>query len=94
MSVVRKGEDGSDVYIFPVSPYGSNVVMECAHCLLADFGAHQADVPEMIAHMREHRAVGHHVPDWVEDEMRERQSRRPFLETLLAGPFEVHISYE
>ena len=64
MSYARFGSS-SDVYIF-MSTQGH---LECCGCILGDrweFDSTQA----MVDHIAVHRAVGHTVPDGIEDDLR------------------------
>ena len=68
MSFVRFGEDGSNVYVY--DDVGGYVT--CCFCALnpdADF--HTTDLDAMLVHLTEHRAAGHHVPGWLDDELRD-----------------------
>ena len=69
MSYSRFGWDGSDVYVF-LSVGGH---LECCGCLLSDEWSY-ATTDEMIAHLEEHRAAGHHVPeDCIEDLLADKE---------------------
>lgn len=68
MSYARWGRDGSDVYI-----YGTDPRVVCVACPLvsgeiASFVAKDED--EMLAHIERHRAAGHHVPSYADDELK------------------------
>lgn len=72
MSFVRFGVEGSQVYIFEEA--GETKV--CCGCALTPgvgwpefFRTH--DLAAMLAHVAEHRAAGHVVPDWVDDILRD-----------------------
>jgi hypothetical protein len=82
MAFVRMGQDGSQVYIFDhVGGYKT-----CCHCPFTkprpapapgypdhvtwdDFKTTELDA--MLAHVAEHRAAGHVVPDWVDQVLRD-----------------------
>lgn len=80
MSYCRFGWEGSDVYIY-MSVAGW---IECSACLLQptkkntilghtiqineSFQAY--DTQEMIYHIKQHREVGHHVPHYVEEDLK------------------------
>lgn len=70
MSYVRLGVDGSQVYIFEhVAGY-----VECCFCAFSGSGGddfHTTVLDEMLAHVAEHRAAGHTVPEWVDRELSE-----------------------
>ena len=58
MSYARFGWEGSDVYVYlDVGGY-----LACCGCCLSDYWRHD-DTASMIAHLREHQAAGHHVPE-------------------------------
>jgi len=57
MSYSRFGAGGSDVYVFS-SVEGH---LECCGCFLGDQWSYDT-TDEMLAHLEEHRAAGHHVP--------------------------------
>lgn len=58
MSYARFGPD-SDVYVF-----GTATGYECCRCAFQPPSSHEvATAAEMIAHLREHRAAGHRVPE-------------------------------
>jgi hypothetical protein len=66
VSYVRIGQDGSQVYIYPdVDGYVS-----CCFCPL-DADPRTRDAEVMLAHVAAHRAAGHHVPAWVEADLRD-----------------------
>lgn len=51
----------ADVYVF-ASTTGA---FECCGCWLGDHSFRTPSRTAMIAHLGEHRAAGHHVPDYV-----------------------------
>jgi hypothetical protein len=64
MSYARFGWDNSDVYVF-MSVGGW---LECCACVLAhgDWESFRAsDTDTMIAHLKKHISVKHHVPEYV-----------------------------
>jgi hypothetical protein len=78
VSFVRFGTDGSQVYIYDDIAVGPT----CCFCALAkrshdeggnlhwvDFATRDLDA--MLAHIAEHRAAGHTVPDWVDQVLRD-----------------------
>lgn len=73
MSYVRFGE--ADVYVY-TDVRGH---LACCGCLLGDKWEFRS-TDEILAHLREHRAVGHHVPDRVfEDLARDCQENDEFI---------------
>lgn len=78
MSFVRFGSDGSQVYIYhDVAGY-----RVCCFCGLAKVTYDAADdahwedfktndLGAMLAHIADHRAAGHVVPDWVDQVLRD-----------------------
>ena len=80
MSYCRFGWEGSDVYIY----MSTGGWIECCACSLQptrrgtllgeDFDIHESfkayDTQEMIYHITQHREAGHHVPHYVEEELR------------------------
>lgn len=77
MSFVRLGQDSSQVYIFDhVDGY-----VVCCFCAFTPWDAdaeriarpdfHTTDLDAMLAHIAEHRAAGHVVPDWVDQRLRD-----------------------
>ena len=78
MSFVRLGQDGSQVYIYDDIAVGPR----CCYCALAKTWLDEAgnthwvdfatrDLDAMLAHIAEHRAAGHVVPDWVDQALRD-----------------------
>lgn len=78
MSFVRFGSDGSQVYIYD-DVRGFKI---CCFCGLAEVtedaagGQHWGDfrtndLDAMLAHVAEHRAAGHMVPDWLDQVLRD-----------------------
>lgn len=65
MSFVLLGQDGSQVYIIEVA----TGLKECVGCDLDDRWFAQLD--DMLAHLAEHRAAGHVVPEWVDQHLRD-----------------------
>jgi hypothetical protein len=65
MSYVRFGEDGSQVYVFGTLEGR----IECCWCALAPEDSREpvtvADEAALLAHLLDHRAAGHVVPDWL-----------------------------
>lgn len=70
VSYARFAED-CNVYVFI-----SNDALECCSCWLQNpSGTYNAmSTAEMIAHLDEHRAAGHQVPDWTYEGLREDQA--------------------
>lgn len=61
MSYVRKGQDGSDIYLIKT---GSG--WECAKCKLCrtlDF--YTKSLADLTAHLKEHVDAGHVIPEYV-----------------------------
>lgn len=75
MSYVRFGSDGSSVYVYT----DINGYLACCGCRLGDkWDFHSTD--EILAHLREHQAAGHDVPDSVlEDLERDRDENDKFI---------------
>ena len=71
MSYVRWGQDGSDVYIFDHVNYGlfCDACPIRPHRSMAGFIAGNNAL--MLAHIERHRDLGHHVPEYVSDRLRE-----------------------
>ena len=72
MSYARFGCDGSDVYVY-WSCYGG---LDCCACWLHPRPFGRFNFPtaaEMIAHLREHQAAGHHVPEDVFRQLEQEQ---------------------
>lgn len=65
MSYARFGWDGSDVYVY-LSVYG---YLDCCGCALDKQGTACYSTDEMIAHLEEHKAAGHHVPQETIDDL-------------------------
>lgn len=61
MSIVRMGEDGSEVYL-----YHTDEGVRCHWCHLGNDTTLFSDT-DVISHLRDHEAAGHHVPAWVVD---------------------------
>ena len=68
MSYARFGWEGSDVYVFATS-YGGEDKLECCGCILNVTSQRFSSVQEMVDHLAEHTANGHHVPDTVVPEL-------------------------
>jgi hypothetical protein len=70
MSYARLTQDGSDVYLFD----HESGYLTCWWCDLGHANEVEhwrtTDLNEMFSHLAAHRAAGHHVPEYVEDEMR------------------------
>lgn len=64
MSYSRFGCEGSDVYTYP-----SDRGLECCGCPLIGFFTTR-DLDAFAAHLEEHRAAGHTVPDSIMSEIR------------------------
>jgi len=62
MSIVRFGEDGSDVYLY----YVSNDLIQCCGCELKPESPENFDARGALNHVAKHRAAGHYVPDCVD----------------------------
>jgi hypothetical protein len=59
VSYARKGLEGSDVYVWTNGP-----LWFCQECDLLTGGTYECrSAAAMLAHMRDHRAAGHAVPD-------------------------------
>lgn len=72
MSYVRFGTFGSDVYVYPDVDLG----LRCCACKLESppRGIASWDTrsrAELLAHLAEHRAAGHTVPDFVDEVLRD-----------------------
>lgn len=73
MSYSRWGWNGSDVYIFGTEWVGQRAI-ECCDCHFADYdepGAFFDNYGDLLRHISDHRAAGHHVPDYVDQRIRE-----------------------
>ena len=70
MSVVRFGEGGSDVYVYPTS--GLPGQWECCGCYIHTPRFNCSTVDEMADHLRQHLATGDIVPSFVFDRLAER----------------------
>ncbi len=84
MSYARFGLDGSSVYIIDCD-FGSTgpdlaeigvIVLACWNCALLNEGSRSwaYSTPyraAMLKHIADHRAAGHHVPDWVDEGIRD-----------------------
>lgn len=75
---MRFGEDSS-VYVFK-SIYGH---LECCGCISGDKWEYRSTA-EMVAHLREHIAAGHQVPDRVIPAL-ERDDARNFPKLVEGG---------
>lgn len=65
MSIVRWGEEGSNVYIIGID----HDRWDCVGCDLYP-DATTADLTKFIAHLNRHRQAGHTVPAWVEEALK------------------------
>lgn len=69
MSYARMGVDGSDVYVYLYASLAENgyVAIECASCGTTPRGESHPEYSYagMIAHLRQHQAVGHCVPEYA-----------------------------
>lgn len=64
MSLVRFGTDGFDVCV-----YESDRGLECCGCWLEDTSPSFETTDQMIDHLKLHAAAGHHIPQYVFDEL-------------------------
>lgn len=73
MSYARFGQE-SDVYVF-----SDGDRLHCVWCRLcrAFESAVYAEYPDMIAHLEEHRAAGHKVPDYALERLRQEGALHP-----------------
>lgn len=74
MSYCRFGWESSDAYIFGTI-YGDEHMIECCGCLLErrDGGSWQSafdNYGDLLRHINDHRAAGHHILDYVEERIR------------------------
>lgn len=82
MSYARMGADGSDVYVYVSQISNGDPVWVCCFCrlMLADNGFDREWFPsedKMVAHLLEHRAAGHTVPQYAIDRLqREAEDRQ------------------
>lgn len=65
MSYVRFRQDGSNVYLYE-QDIGEIV---CCTCRLNSRSIVLYGIDEALTHIAEHRAAGHHVPEWVDEEI-------------------------
>lgn len=68
MSYARKGLDGSQIYLYATGDLnqepGKEAPLVCQHCLLQPSGDSLAfSRSSALAHLQEHRAAGHVVPE-------------------------------
>ena len=64
MSIIRFGEEGSDVYVYQTGALHENRY-ECCACKMEVGGAwvfRTRTAAEMATHLRDHQAAGWHVP--------------------------------
>jgi hypothetical protein len=69
MSIVRFGEEGSDVYVF----YSSEGI-ECCGCKQVGRSVSYEDERRMIDHLLVHRERGDYVPPFVFDDLRREEA--------------------
>lgn len=65
MSWSRFFWDGSEVYTFPSSGPTAEGHYECCGCYLNGHSWKTLEHAEFVAHLDEHRAAGHEVPDYA-----------------------------
>ncbi len=70
MSLVRFGQDGSDVYV-----YGSSDGWECCGCKLNASTWTYPDPRALVEHLLVHREQGHTVPEYVLEDLRTEAPR-------------------
>ena len=63
MSYCRRGEDGSDVYVYDC---GDGII--CHACSLGEDAV--LSRTQMVAHLEKHRRAGHSVPEYATNRLR------------------------
>lgn len=79
VSFVRFGTDGSQVYIYEINQTDADgrLLKVCHNCALLGgswlrtgvTNFETSDLTAMLKHLAEHRAAGHRVPDWLDDDL-------------------------
>lgn len=80
MSYVRWGADGSDVYIYDDVYVG----LYCCACEL-EGATCGTDFDAMLTHIALHRQMGDHVPEWVDQELKNERNGKGWRAEYVKG---------